>query len=103
LVKPAQSETKTRNQKQKQESSFNFSELEGKPFWIWDKVEHLSLAEEINERCFFNHIVGLPKDKIGHPIYDYEKILYDSLLINNLYHSDFKDKQGKEGHRIRSY
>ena len=30
----------------------------------------------------FNHIVGLPvKDKVEHPIYDYEKILYDALII----------------------
>jgi len=33
------------------------------------------------------------KDKIEHPIYDYEKILYDSLLtITNYHSSDFKNK-----------
>jgi late competence protein required for DNA uptake (superfamily II DNA/RNA helicase) len=38
-------------------------------------------------------MVGLPvKDKVEHPIYDYEKILYDSLLTTNSYHSNFKDK-----------
>jgi hypothetical protein len=43
-----------------------------------------------NAQCCFNHIVGLPlKDKVEHPLYDYEKILYDSLL--NL-DGSFKDK-----------
>ena len=71
--------------------------LKGKPFWIWDKEQHLKLARESiigvsasgseggdfgsPPSCCFNHIVGLPvKDHIEHPIYDYEKILYDSLL-----------------------
>ena len=79
-----------RNQNQKQESSFNFSELNGKPFWIWEREEHLRLAQETNERCCFNHIVGLPvKDKVEHPIYDYEKILHDTLMNSN---GDFKDR-----------
>ena len=34
---------------QKQESSFNFSDLIGKPFWIWDKRGYLGLAQETNE------------------------------------------------------
>jgi hypothetical protein len=68
--------------------------LEGKPFWIWDKEEHLRLATETNEQCCFNHIVGLPlKDYDGikkeHPLYDYEKLLYDSLLNVD---GSFKDK-----------
>ena len=72
-------------------SSDFVSQLLGKPFWIWDKNEHLRLAIETNEHCCFNHIVGLPvKDKVEHPIYDYE-ILYDSLLYINTHHS-FKNK-----------
>jgi late competence protein required for DNA uptake (superfamily II DNA/RNA helicase) len=56
----------------------------------------MKVAEETNGHCCFNHIVGLPvKDKIEHPIYDYEKILYDSLLTINMYHSDFKDKTSR--------
>jgi hypothetical protein len=74
-------------------SSDFISQLLGKPFWVWDKVEHLRLAVETNEHCCFNHIVGLPvKDKIEHPHYDYEKILYDSLLTITNSHSTFKDK-----------
>jgi hypothetical protein len=73
-------------------SSDSISQLLGKPFWIWDKVEHLRLAKQTNDHCCFNHIVGLPvKDKVEHPIYDYEKIVYDSLLTINNYHS-FNDK-----------
>ena len=82
--------------------------LRDKPFWIWDKNQHYKLAKECivvalaaaEERrdnttfrspsCCFNHIVGLPvKDKIEHPIFDYEKLLYDSLLTND---GSFKDK-----------
>jgi hypothetical protein len=77
-----------------QQSTFSseFVQLLNKPFWLWDKREHLALARETNEHCCFNHIVGLPvKDKIEHPIYNYEKILYDSLLTINTNHS-FKDK-----------
>ena len=75
-----------------QQSTFSseFVQLLNKPFWIWDKDEHLRLATETNQHCCFNHIVGLPvKDKTEHPIYDYEKILYDSVMNC---HSNFKDK-----------
>jgi hypothetical protein len=46
--------------------------------------------------CCFNHIIGLPrKDGIEKSIFDYEKLLYDSLLIPEFYnHSkhNFKHK-----------
>ena len=72
-------------------SSDSISQLLGKPFWIWDKREHLRLAAETNEQCCFNHIVGLPvKNKMEHPLYDYEKILFDTLMNSNKH--DFKDK-----------
>ena len=36
--------------------------------------------------CCFNHIKGSPrKDGIEKPIFDYEKLLYDSLLISEFY------------------
>jgi hypothetical protein len=90
LVIPYQRHQKKRQRNQKQESSFDFSDLSGKPFWIWDKVEHLRLAEETNEHCCFNHIVGLPqKDKTKYPLFDYEKLLYDTIMILS---NDFKDK-----------
>jgi hypothetical protein len=71
-------------------SSSSLQVLEGKPFWIWDKIQHLRLASETNEQCCFNHIVGLPrKDGTEHPLYDYEKILFDNLISVD---SSFKDK-----------
>jgi hypothetical protein len=73
-----------RHQKRKQLqaiSSFDISQLLGKPFWLWDKREHLTMARDTNEHCCFNHIVGIPqKDKREYPLFDYEKILYESLM-----------------------
>jgi len=69
-------------QKRKQISSsgFDFNLLQ-KPFWIWDKKEHLTLGKESDGHCYWNHIVGLPqKNKKVYPLLDYEKLLYNSLL-----------------------
>ena len=52
------------------------SNLKGKPFWIWDKQQHTEEYIRTGGQCCFNHVVGLPvKDKVSHPIYDYEKTL----------------------------
>jgi hypothetical protein len=59
---------KQRQQQQKQITSFDITNLEGKPFWIWDKQEHLRLADTTNEQCCFNHIVGLPVKNIRYMI-----------------------------------
>jgi hypothetical protein len=46
--------------------------------------------------CCFNHIIGLPiKGRIEKPLFDYEKLLYDSLLANeysNILNHNFKHK-----------
>ncbi len=85
---PYQRHQKQRRLIQEQNSSFDI--LLNKPFWIWDKEEHLRLAQETNEQCCFNHIVGLPvKDNKEYPLFDYEKLLYDSLLGVD---GSFKDK-----------
>ena len=46
--------------------------------------------------CCFNHTIGLPrKDGIEKSIFDYEKLLYDSLLIPEFYNPskhNFKEK-----------
>lgn len=64
--------------------------LKGKSFWIWDKEEHDKLFLETNGLCCFNHIVGLPtKDKKELPLFDYEKLLYDTLMSID---KSFKDK-----------
>jgi hypothetical protein len=49
-----------------------------------------------NGSCCFNHIIGLPiKGRIEKPLFDYEKLLYDSLLVNdysNILNHNFKHK-----------
>jgi hypothetical protein len=41
--------------------------------------------EDINTKgdCCFNHIIGLPtKEGKEKAMFDYEKVLYDSILVN---------------------
>jgi hypothetical protein len=82
-LKAAQSQTQT--------SNFNaLSKLHNKPFWIWDKVEHKEEYIKTNGQCCLNDIVGRPlKNGREYPLFDYEKVLYDSLLTNE---GSFKDK-----------
>ncbi|MGI0033805.1 MAG: DEAD/DEAH box helicase family protein [Nitrososphaeraceae archaeon] len=73
-------------------SSSNFQILANKPFWIWDQDEHRAQFLKKEGKCCFNHIIGLPvKDKKEHPLYDYEKLLFDQLFTNNGSFT-FKDK-----------
>ena len=77
-------------QTQQTRSSSNLSILKRLPFWTWDKEQHRQQAAATNGNCCFNHVVGLrQKDKKKFPLFDYEKILYDSLLTNE---ESFKDK-----------
>jgi hypothetical protein len=80
---------------QKQESRA-LEGLRNKSFWIWDVEEHKQEDARTKGNCCFNHIIGLPtKGKLEKPIFDYEKILYDSLLDNNysnVLHHTFKQK-----------
>jgi hypothetical protein len=66
------------NQQQKQNSSsssFDYRLLQ-KPFWIWDKKQHLTAAELTGGQCCWNHIVGLPvKDGKEYPLFDYETVV----------------------------
>jgi hypothetical protein len=74
--------------------------LRNKPFWICDIEKHKQGDIKTNGDCCFNHIVGLPtKVKVEKPMFDYEKLLYDSLLLlpnygysNNIPSHNFKDK-----------
>jgi hypothetical protein len=54
--------------------------LDGKPFWLWDYTRHKEKSQSQKGQCCFNHIIGLPK-KDGKPkaMFDYEKLLYESL------------------------
>ena len=73
-----------------------FERLKTRPFWIWEQQQHKNTDIETNGDCCFNHIIGLPqKETIEKPIFDYQKLLYDNLLIpniNNPTNHDFKHK-----------
>ena len=59
-----------------------FQRLQNKPFWIWNVEEHKQQDVRTNGDCCFNHIIGLPKkDGLDKPLYDYEKIIFDSLVV----------------------
>jgi hypothetical protein len=58
-----------------------FQRLQGKAFWIWDKQQHKLEDIKTDGECCFNHIIGLPqKDGNDKPLYDYEEIIFDSLV-----------------------
>jgi hypothetical protein len=64
----------------KQQSKL-FEICKDKPFWIWNIQEHKHEDFITNGDCCFNHIVGLPqRDGQYKPLYDYEKIIFDSLV-----------------------
>ncbi|MFL6361404.1 MAG: hypothetical protein ACJ72V_18995, partial [Nitrososphaeraceae archaeon] len=55
-----------------------------KPFWIWNIEEHKQEDIKTNGDCCFNHIIGLPqKDGNDKPLYDYEKLISDSLVTQD--------------------
>ena len=60
------------------------TELHNKSFWIWNIEEHKQEDIRTNGNCCFNHIIGLPqKDGNDKPLYDYEEIIFDSLVTQN--------------------
>ena len=62
-----------------------FQRLRDKPFWIWDLKRHKQEDIKTKGDCCFNHVIGLPlKDGIEKSIFDYEKLLFDSLLITRI-------------------
>jgi hypothetical protein len=67
-----------------QEETRLFERLKGKPFWIWDKQQHKQEDIRTNGDCCFNHVIGLPqKDGVDKPFYDYEQLIFDSLVMHN--------------------
>ena len=86
---PYQLHQKLRAAQQQTSSSSSLSVLKGLPFWIWDKEQHRQEVAETNGRCCFNHVCGLPTTIKVRSIFDYEKILYDSLMSVD---GSFKDK-----------
>jgi hypothetical protein len=73
-----------------------FDICKDKPFWIWDQRQHRLQDITTKGYCCFNHIIGLPtKETIEKPMFDYERLLYDSLLVADFYnrlHHTFKHK-----------
>ena len=57
---------------------------------VWDKVEHKQEYQKTNGNCCFNHICKCPtKEGKEYPLFDYEKLLYDTLIFQD---GRFKDK-----------
>ena len=82
MVLPYQRHQKA-NQQQGKSLHSSLAQLLSKPFWIWDRQEHLKQAIATNQQCCFNHIVGLPvnqKTGLQNPLFDYEKLLYDNYV-----------------------
>jgi hypothetical protein len=72
-----------------------FERLKDKPFWIWNIQEHKQEDIRTDGDCCFNHIIGLPtKEGMEKAIFDYEKILYDSILVDDVsnHNHSFKHK-----------
>ncbi|MFL6398543.1 MAG: hypothetical protein ACJ72J_03045, partial [Nitrososphaeraceae archaeon] len=70
-----------------------FERLQGKPFWMWNIEQHKHEDIRTNGDCCFNHIIGLPtKEGLEKAMFDYEKILYDALLDNDVLNHSFKHK-----------
>jgi hypothetical protein len=62
--------------------------LRDKPFWIGDPKQHKQEDIKTKGDCCFNHIVGLPrKDNKEKPMFEYDKLLYDSLLNPEFYNT----------------
>ena len=69
------------SQHQTSQSSHSLDMLHGVPFWIWERELHLQKAIESKSQCCFNHIVGCPtKGGRECPLWDYEKIMFDTLM-----------------------
>jgi hypothetical protein len=72
------------NSKQENKGKELFKRLQDKPFWIWDKQQHKQENIRTDGDCCMNHIISLPqKDGVDKPLFDYEQIIFDSLVTHN--------------------
>ena len=68
-------------QSQQPDQTELFQRPRDKPFWIWDQIGHKQIDIATKGDCCFNHTIGVPtKDGLDKPMFDYEKLLYDSLF-----------------------
>lgn len=50
-------------------------------FWIWCQEKHKEKNQNLRRDCCFKRVIGLTrKDKEENPLFNYEKLLYGSLL-----------------------
>jgi hypothetical protein len=71
-----------------------FEVLHNKPFWIWNIEEHKQEDIITNGDCCFNHIIGLPqKNGVNKPMYDYERMIFDSLVSSQSPYPSLCDTQ----------
>ena len=67
-----------------QQQSRLFDTLQNKPFWIWNIDQHKLEDIKINGNCCFNHIIALPqKEGNDKPLYDYQQIIFNSLVTQS--------------------
>ncbi|TVL95609.1 MAG: hypothetical protein CV087_24210 [Candidatus Brocadia sp. WS118] len=60
--------------------STGLDRLQGLPFWIWSKEEHILKHSQNKGLCCWNHAIGLPtKNGKEKPLFDYQKTILDSL------------------------
>ena len=58
-----------------------FAAFKGLPFWIWSKEAHREAYYTTDGRCCMQHVLGLPqKNGVDMPMFDYEKIIFDTLV-----------------------
>jgi hypothetical protein len=70
----------TSNNRQQQQTILFSDRVWNKPFWIWNIEEHKVADIITNGDCCFNHIIGSPKKNAqDKPLFDYEKLLFDTL------------------------
>jgi hypothetical protein len=65
--------------------------LKDKQFWTWNGDKHKEQSNprnNIHGYCCFNHIIGLPSKNWEKPMFDYEHMLYKSLMQNSYLNSD---------------
>jgi hypothetical protein len=71
-----------------------FERLQNKPFWIWDIQDHKQEDIRTKGDCCFNHIIGLPqKNGAYKPLYDYEKTIFDCLVLPSSFSSSQSPSQ----------
>ncbi|MFL6378163.1 MAG: hypothetical protein ACJ72R_11955 [Nitrososphaeraceae archaeon] len=74
-----------------------------KPFWIWNIEEHKQEDIKTNGDCCFNYIIGLPqKNGNDKPLYNYEGIIYDSLVTHDGSTSSYGKYLDKKSNWLRN-